>query len=389
MPNIDRTDAPSGALAATLPNRPVWDDEAPLDLAPLAGEVHADVCVIGLGGSGLSAVQELRALGRSVVGIDAGAVGGAAAGRNGGFLLAGPADFHHDAIAKHGRERAVRMYRCTLTEIDRLAAENPESVRRVGSIRLATSDEELDDCRVQLDAMRADGLPVDWYDGPLGVGLRIPTDAAFQPMRRARTLARTLLADRARLYERSPALEIAADAVRTPDGIVRCRATIVAVDGGLDRLLPELAPRIRSTRLQMLATAPTDEVRVPCPVYARYGFDYWQQLPDGRITLGGCRDLDMDAEWGHDATPTPTIQAALDAVLRDRIGVTRAPVTHRWAAVVGYTEDGLPLFTQARPGVWAIGAYSGTGNVVGALCGRAAARRVVGVGSEFAAILLD
>jgi glycine/D-amino acid oxidase-like deaminating enzyme len=175
--------------------------------------------------------------------------------------------------------------------------------------------------------------------------------------------------------------------VRTPDGVVRCGAVVVAVDGALDLLLPELAPRIRSTRLQMLATAPTREVEVPCPVYARYGFDYWQQLPDGRISLGGCRDLDMQAEWGHDPTPTSTIQAALDRVLRERIGVHEAPVTHRWAAVVGYTEDGLPVFTEARPSVWAAGAYSGTGNVVGALCGRAAARRATGRGSEVAELL--
>jgi glycine/D-amino acid oxidase-like deaminating enzyme len=262
-----------------LPNRPVWDDAAALDLAALRGDVRADVCVVGLGGSGLSAVHELLSLGRSVVGVDAGAVGGAAAGRNGGFLLAGPADFHHDAVAKHGRERAVRLYRLTLEEIDRMAAETPGTVRRVGSIRLAASDEELADCRVQLDAMRADGLPAEWYEGPLGTGLRIPTDCAFQPMARARALARTVLDGGARLYERSPAIEIAGDAVRTPDGVVRCGAVVVAVDGALDLLLPELAPRIRSTRLQMLATAPTREVQVPCPVYARYGFDYWQQLP--------------------------------------------------------------------------------------------------------------
>ncbi len=369
------------------PNRPVWDDAAALDLAPLRGEVHADVCVVGLGGSGLSAVHELLSLGRSVVGVDAGAVGGAAAGRNGGFLLAGPADFHHDAVAKHGRERAVRLYRLTLEEIERMAGETPGTVRRVGSIRLAASDEELADCRVQLDAMRADGLPAEWYAGPLGTGLRIPTDCAFQPMTRARALARAVLDGGARLYERSPAIEIAGDAVRTPDGVVRCDAVVVAVDGALDLLLPELAPRIRSTRLQMLATAPTREVEVPCPVYARYGFDYWQQLPDGRISLGGCRDLDMEAEWGHDATPTPTIQAALDRVLRERIGVREASVTHRWAAIVGYTDDGLPVFGEARPGVWAAGAYSGTGNVVGALCGRAAARRASGLSSEVAELL--
>jgi gamma-glutamylputrescine oxidase len=62
--------------------------------------------------------------------------------------------------------------------------------------------------------------------------------------------------------------------------------------------------------------------------------------------------------------------------LREVIGVS-APITHRWAGVVGYTEDGLPIFEEVRPRVWALGAYSGTGNVVGAICGRAAAQMVV------------
>jgi glycine/D-amino acid oxidase-like deaminating enzyme len=30
-----------------------------------------------------------------------------------------------------------------------------------------------------------------------------------------------------------------------------------------------------------------------------------------------------------------------------------------------------------RPGVWTVGGYSGTGNVVGAICGRAAAQVIV------------
>ena len=70
-------------------NLPVWADEPPLHLPQLAGKHEADACVVGLGGSGLAAVRELLALGCSVIGIDAGPVGGGAAGRNGGFLLAG------------------------------------------------------------------------------------------------------------------------------------------------------------------------------------------------------------------------------------------------------------------------------------------------------------
>src|SRR5687768_6814373 len=92
-------------------NTPVWDDGAWTPLPTLAGDVSADVCVVGLGGSGLTCVGELLRRGVDVVGIDAGEVAGGAAGRNGGFLLAGTYDFYHDAVQRHGHHRARHIYR--------------------------------------------------------------------------------------------------------------------------------------------------------------------------------------------------------------------------------------------------------------------------------------
>jgi gamma-glutamylputrescine oxidase len=177
------------------------------------------------------------------------------------------------------------------------------------------------------------------------------------------------------LHESTVALEIRGNVVTTPEGDVRCEAVIVAVDGRLELVLPELVGRVRTARLQMLATAPTTEVRTPYAVYSRYGYEYWQQLSDGGIALGGMRDLAGESEWTPVAEPAEPVQSMLEAYLRNRLGV-HAPITHRWAGVVGYTEDGLPIFEEVRPGVWAIGAYSGTGNVVGAICGRAVAEVV-------------
>ncbi len=366
---------------------PVWDNAPWPGFPSLAGEVEADVCVIGLGGSGLAAVHELLDLGQRVVGLDAGSVAGGAAGRNGGFLLAGPADFHHDAVRIAGRGRAVALYRRTVAEIDRMQAETPEAIRRAGSLRVAESAEELDDCRAQLAAMQDDGLPAEWYAGPEGEGLRIPTDGVFQPLQRCRLLAERAVARGARLLEHSAACAIAGDRVVTDRGEVRCGAVIVAVDGRLEQLLPELSGRVRTARLQMLATAPTTAYATPHAVYSRYGYEYWQQLPDGAIALGGMRDRGGEAEWTDVAAPAEPVQSLLESHLRERLGV-RAPVTHRWAGVVGYTPDGLPIFEQVRPGVWAIGGYSGTGNVVGAICGRAAAAMVVRGSSPDTAFLL-
>ena len=365
--------APPGAPVGL----PVWTvGVAPLGLTALEGTVDADVCVVGLGGSGLSCIGELHRLGARVVGIDAATVGGGAAGRNGGFLLAGIAAFHHEASDSHGRERAVRAWRLTLEELERIAAETPDAVRRTGTLRIASDDDELADCQAQLAVMREDGLPVEWYEGWEGRGLLFPRDGSFQPLLRCRQLATRAIAAGARLFEHTRAVEMSVDGVVTDSGRVRAPITIVAVDGGLERAIPELAGRVRTVRLQMIGTAPATDVHYERPVYSRYGLDYWQQLADGRIALGGFRDVGGDEEWTHDARPSEAVQRALEQCLRERVR-TRAPITHRWAASVSYTPDGLPVVEQVRPGVWATGAYNGTGNVVGALCGRAVAQLAV------------
>ena len=122
------------------------------------------------------------------------------------------------------------------------------------------------------------------------------------------------------------------------------------------------------------------------PVYWRYGYEYWQQQADGTIALGGFRDQAREEEWTHDDEPTEFVQGLLEKFLREHLKV-RAPVTHRWAASVAYTTDGLPILEQVRDNVWAVGAYSGTGNIVGALCARAAARLACGEKSDWAELL--
>lgn len=361
---------------------PIWEPR--LVLQSLTSELEADVCVVGLGGSGLACIRELVESGTRVIGLDASGVAGGAAGRNGGFLLGGLAMFHHDAGLQLGTAVAKAIYEQTLTEIDRMERETPGAIRRTGSLRIAVSDEELDDCDKQLAAMREDGLPVEPYQGPEGTGLLFPADAAFDPGARCGGLAIDALRCGGQLFGNSRVVSIDEDRVSTSHGSVRARTIVVAVDGRLELILPELASRVRSARLQMVATAPAAPI-FSRPVYARWGYDYWQQRTDGRVVLGGGRDIGGDAEWTTSTEPSEPVQSALTALVKT-IGVD-APITHRWAATVGYTESGIPVLEQIRPGVWAIGAYSGTGNVIGALCGRAVADLILGRRSEFAAML--
>jgi gamma-glutamylputrescine oxidase len=365
----------------------VWDDRAADGLGPLDGDARADVCVVGLGVAGLTAAATVAAHGRSVVGVEAGAVGAGASGRNGGFLLAGLADFHHVAAETLGPEAATAWYRVTLGELDRAESLAPGAVRRTGSVRIAVDDDELDDCSRQLEAMRRDGLPVEPYDGPSGVGLRFPHDAAAHPLNRLRALARHAAEAGARLHDHTAASVIAGDRVETGTGTIACGHTIVCVDGGLDRVLTEAAALgVRTARAQMLATGPEPRRVAEEPVYARWGYDYWQQLPDGRVALGGGRDLGGDAEWTDEQRTTPAVQGALDRLLRGRLRV-EAPVTHRWDGLTAFGPGPLPVLADVRPGVTAVGGYRGTGAVLAALYGRAAAERAVTGQSSLDALL--
>ena len=358
-------------------NVPVWDEGGWRGLASLKGATSADVSVVGLGGSGLSAVHELLDMGASVVGLDAGPVAGGAAGRNGGLLLAGVAAFHHDAAAALGPERATALYRLTEEARESEIASGMGGVRRTGSLRIAADEAELEDCRVQLRRMEADGLAASWYEGPEGAGLLFPDDAVVNPLSRSRELARRAVSRGARLFEHSRVRDLTGGTVATEAGQVSCGAVVVAVDGHLDLLLPELAGSVRTARLQMLATEPTDELALTRPVYRRYGYEYYQRTPAGRIALGGFRDHGGDDEWTEAAEPSAAVQERLERFLRDDLGL-KARITHRWAASVGYTRGVLPVAAVVRGGVWVVGGYSGTGNLVGAVAGRAAARRALG-----------
>lgn len=367
-------------------NRPVWDDREWPPLPKLTGTQRADVCVVGLGASGLAAMEELAAQGVAAVGLDAYDAGAGAAGRNGGFLLAGLAKFFNETLVQFGEAAARDFQRLTAAEIRRQAEDLPAIVRLTGSLRIAADAAEQADCAKHLAALRYCGFEAEPYAGPEGTGLLLPADGVVQPLQRVRTVAQRLRQREVRLYGDSPVRKIVPGSVVTDKGVIQCDTVIVAVDGRLEQIFPELAGRVRTARLQMLATAPAPEVDFSRPVYYRHGYEYWQQLPDRSLALGGFRDHALAEEWTAEDFPSERIQGLLDRFLREHLRV-RAPVTHRWAASVGFTPDGLPILEEVRPRTWAAGGYNGTGNITGVLGARAAARLACGLPSEWAEAL--
>lgn len=154
---------------------------------------------------------------------------------------------------------------------------------------------------------------------------------------------------------------------------------VIATDGYRQRLLPELDAAVRPTRGQVIVTEPLGRRLFPCPHYARHGYDYWQQTPDGRLVAGGFRDKALDHEYTSDEATTPLIQGHLERFAAALLG-EEPRITHRWAGIFGTTEDRLPLVGRVpgQKSVWVAAGYSGHGNVMGFACGELAARAILG-----------
>jgi glycine/D-amino acid oxidase-like deaminating enzyme len=375
---------------------PYWLDSPYTARPPLDGDVEVEACVIGGGVAGLSCALALARHGIDTLLLEAGTVAGGASGRNGGFLIAGTAVFHNDARALMGPERARAVYADTLAAQDEIVALAEElgvaeHVRRTGLLRLAVDEEEAEHVRAHAAALRADGFPAELVERdelPPAlrrsglVGCLTEHDAALHPVRWYRALAAAAEAAGARICEGTrvvaPVPAPGEGLVATDHGQVQARHVVVAADGALPVLVPDYADRVRARRLHMVATAPLPHA-FDTLVYARWGHEYFQQLPDGRVLAGGFSDTDGEGSYTDSDAGEPLVWERVHRYLREELGLD-GELTHRWTGVVGYTEDQLPYAGEVpgRPGLHAAGGYSGHGNVPGYMCGRDIADAIAG-----------
>ncbi len=251
-----------------------------------------------------------------------------------------------------------------------------DALRRCGSLRLAADAEEREDIRAEYEAMREDGIAVTWLDdlpahlSAFHGAIDHPGDGSIQPARFVRRLAARAAAAGVEFREHERVSDV--------EGL-DAEHVVVATDGYGHGLVPELADAIWPTRGQVIVSEPLDRVLYDRPHYARQGFDYWQQLPDRRIVLGGFRDVSIMDELTDVEEMTPVIQESLERFMGELIGETPR-ISHRWAGIFGLTQDMLPLVGRVpgHDGLWVAAGYSGHGNVLGFACGELVADAILG-----------
>lgn len=337
---------------------PFW--AAPSEKYPGALPEKADVMIVGGGIAGVSLLHHLTRRRIDAVLVERDRLASGASGRNAGFLLAGVATSYAEAVKTYGREQAREVWELTNENHDRMVeAARGQDVghRRLGSAILAAGDEERALLVESEHLLNEDGFAARWD----GARLVNPRDGEIDPAAMVAALARQEEPRRIRegvdvsaLQARSGGVLVTAGERQSEAGVV-----ILATNAYTSRLVPGV--KIQATRAQMLATAPDLSRVADLPTYSNFGYRYWRQLPSGEVLAGGWRDTSMESELTDEAEPTADIQEKLDGAIAG-LGV-KAPVTHRWAGIMGFTESGLPFAGRldGMPNVYLCAGFTGHG----------------------------
>jgi gamma-glutamylputrescine oxidase len=336
-----------------------------------------DVAIVGGGVTGCACALALAQAGKRVRVFEAREIAGGASGRNGGFALRGGAPAYDIARRDLGAEPARALWQLTERYLDRLEELAGDAFRRTGSLRLAADPDERAELEAEFEALGEDGFAVAWREvlperlaGRFHGAIFHPGDGSLQPARWVRRLAARAAEAGAELREH--------ERVGSLDEL-EAEEVVLATDGYTDGLAPELDAAIKATRGQVVVTEPLERGLFPCPHYARHGYDYWQQTPEGRLVAGGLRDEASDHEYTSEEATTSLIQKALERFVVELLG-DEPEITHRWAGLFGTTADRLPLVGRVpgREGVWVSAGYSGHGNVLGLACGELLGGAILG-----------
>jgi glycine/D-amino acid oxidase-like deaminating enzyme len=341
-----------------------WQQTAGLPSAtlpePVDSVIEADLCVVGGGVTGSGAAYFAAQQGMDVVVLEGREPALGASGRNAGMVLSGVADSYAEADRLYGRAAARDLWQLSIDNRETmlaLATELSVDYDRCGSWLLADNERDAAQLAESHLLLSEDGFAHDYVDDdPLGrgflTGLYRPDDAVIHPARLVRALS---AAAQATVISGSPVTGF----VERPDGCVEVVSERVRViarrvllnTNAYSRLIdPYFEDKVFACRGQIQVSEPAPMIFRQAG-YSHFGYWYFRQIPEagnpgmGRWLIGGARHHHFATEnHTFDETPTDPVQADLHAYTsRYFPELADVPISHRWAGIMGFTADGLPL----------------------------------------------
>ena len=372
---------------------PYWLDRPhPAACAPLEGGTDADLVIVGGGYTGLwaalMAMEEIPS--RSVVILEGDEVGGAASGRNGGFVA---------ASLTHGLGNGLDRWPVEISTLISFGMANLDAIestvheggidcdwQRTGEITVAIDDHHVVAERETARRARELGMDVDWLDrDAVRSVVNSPTYlggvwdrrgvAMVDPVALAWGLRRICLERGVRIHEHSRVMSLrsagAGVAASTAAGTVRAEKVLIAT--GCDRTLSRAQRRrIAPVYDYVLMTEPlTEAQRRDIGWQVRVGigdagnlFHYYRTTADGRILWGG---YDAIHHWGGRISPDFDSHPRSWAKLAEHFSVTFPQLegirfTHAWGGAIDTCSRFSPFWGTTLNGRAAyVGGYTGLG----------------------------
>lgn len=152
---------------------------------------------------------------------------------------------------------------------------------------------------------------------------------------------------------------------------IDCSKVVVATNAMIPSLVhSSTIPSILPGRGQVLVTESIPGLTLRGSFHMDEGYYYFREL-DGRVLLGGGRNIDVDGETTLSHETTQGIQDVLEHVLRTVI-LPHQPsirIEHRWAGTMAFTEKKQPVVTIAEPNVIVAFGCNGMGIALGSALG--------------------
>jgi glycine/D-amino acid oxidase-like deaminating enzyme len=156
---------------------------------------------------------------------------------------------------------------------------------------------------------------------------------------------------------------------------IRVPRVLVAVNGFAKRLLPDLP--VVPARNQVLITKPIPGLKVEGCFHYDRGYYYFRNI-DGRILLGGGRNLAHTAEQTDEFGPNELIRSSLVQLLRRVICPGHEiEVDAWWTGILGTGPVKYPIVEKVSDNVAVAVRLSGMGVAIGTLIGQEGAGLVV------------
>ena len=369
-------------------------------LPRLQGAIGADVCIVGAGYTGLSAALHLAERGLKVIVLEAHRVGFGASGRNGGQVGSGQRLDQDELESAVGPEDARRLWDFAEEAkgmVRDLIVAHDMPVRYYPGIAHACWSEG----EARHAARYAEKLQRDYgYDQiePLSreaIGRLIPSGVFaggemdhgaghVHPLNYAIGLAQAAQAAGAVIHEGSEVTAIthgARPVVTTAAGQVTCDHLILACNGYLGGLEPQVAARVMPINNFIVATEPLGErarevLAEPVAVAdTKFVVNYWRLSEDNRLLFGG------GESYGYRFPDI--VKTVRKPMLEIYPGLRDVKIDHAWGGTLAITMTRNPCFLRVAPNILSASGYSGHGVALATLAGRILAEAVAGQAERF------